>query len=1070
MKSFLLLLVCFICMPFYLYAQTNIFSYSSGISYQGKLMQNGQLYEGNETILFEFISENDQVKWSETQQVVIQRGLYSVVLGSNNPIENTLFSENPNLRLRIKIGDTAPMIATSLNSVPYAYMAKSVATGSVKPSSIEGGGNNKILTTNSIGEVVWLNKTDLQSNPNSLGNAGGDISGNYTNLQINDGVITTNKIADNTIETEDINTNAITTDKIQEGAITETKIQGGGNNKVLTTTGTGEVIWVDRSTFTSGSLGNAGGDLSGDYSALELKENVVSSFELSDNAVETINITNEAITESKIKKGSANTVMVTDGSGNVSWENRSNFDVTPTSLGSADGDIEGTYDALQLKENVVSSFELSDNAVETINITNEAITESKIKKGSANTVMVTDGSGNVTWEDRSNFDVTPTSLGSADGDIEGTYDALQLKENVVSSFELSDNAVETNNIENEAVTESKIKKGSANTVMVTDGSGNVSWENRSNFDVTPTSLGSADGDIEGTYDALQLKENVVSSFELSDNAVETINITNEAITEDKIKKGSANTVMVTDGSGNVSWENRSNFDVTPTSLGSADGDIEGTYDALQLKENVVSSFELSDNAVETINITNEAITESKIKKGSANTVMVTDGSGNVTWEDRSTFTSGSLGAASGDLNGTYPNLEINPNAVTSIELADYAVTSQKIQGGTANTVMITDGSGSVTWEDRSTFTSGSLGAASGDLNGTYPNLQLNANVVTTNELADNSVNSQKIQDGTITSQKIQNGSITDTKLLNGAVSELKIQNNAVTSNKIANNAITNSKITNNAVSANKIQSGGNDKVLLTSASGTVYWEDQSSFASSLPATSGDLTVNGDFLVGGGNDVIFGDASNLDDRFDMYGEFDHYGDHFHVNDTEAKFDKGINVKENSNFKDDVRIEGDLRVDGNFTNPSDIRYKRNIQTMNNSLNDILSLRGTTYYWKDTVAMNNRFQFGVIAQEVEEVFPNLVVTDENGFKSVNYIGLVPVLLQATKEQQEIIEQKETKLQELETRLEELENKLIDSEKLNAKNEATQNNQQSDTEKRLAELERMLKVLTVKNIADTE
>ena len=53
-----------------------------------------------------------------------------------------------------------------------------------------------------------------------------------------------------------------------------------------------------------------------------------------------------------------------------------------------------------------------------------------------------------------------------------------------------------------------------------------------------------------------------------------------------------------------------------------------------------------------------------------------------------------------------------------------------------------------------------------------------------------------------------------------------------------------------------------------------------------------------------------------------------------------------------------------------------------------------------------MNNNLQSGVIAQEVQKIFPHLVTTSAEGSLSVNYIGLIPVLIESIKEQQHQIE----------------------------------------------------------------
>jgi hypothetical protein len=87
--------------------------------------------------------------------------------------------------------------------------------------------------------------------------------------------------------------------------------------------------------------------------------------------------------------------------------------------------------------------------------------------------------------------------------------------------------------------------------------------------------------------------------------------------------------------------------------------------------------------------------------------------------------------------------------------------------------------------------------------------------------------------------------------------------------------------------------------------------------------------------------------------------------------------------------------------NFNTTSDINLKENIKPIEDSLNKIIQLNGIEFDWKD----NQQPSIGVIAQEVEKVFPSLVKTAKN--KSVNYNGLIGVLIEAVKEQQKQIEE---------------------------------------------------------------
>lgn len=79
-------------------------------------------------------------------------------------------------------------------------------------------------------------------------------------------------------------------------------------------------------------------------------------------------------------------------------------------------------------------------------------------------------------------------------------------------------------------------------------------------------------------------------------------------------------------------------------------------------------------------------------------------------------------------------------------------------------------------------------------------------------------------------------------------------------------------------------------------------------------------------------------------------------------------------------------------------SDQRLKTNFSPLQNSLNKLSQLRGYHYDWIKKA--NSGLQTGLIAQDVQKIFPELVETDNEGFLSVNYIGLIPHLLEAIKD----------------------------------------------------------------------
>ena len=120
-----------------------------------------------------------------------------------------------------------------------------------------------------------------------------------------------------------------------------------------------------------------------------------------------------------------------------------------------------------------------------------------------------------------------------------------------------------------------------------------------------------------------------------------------------------------------------------------------------------------------------------------------------------------------------------------------------------------------------------------------------------------------------------------------------------------------------------------------------------------------------------------------------------------------------------------VNGSLRC-YSFTNSSDARLKTNIAALDNALNSLLDLRGVSYDWNQAAFPDRNFpdgrQMGFIAQEVEKIFPELVMTDAEGYKSVNYIGIVPVLVESVKTQQKRLKVLEADNQALKAQLETL------------------------------------------------
>ncbi|CZF86357.1 tail fiber domain-containing protein [Grimontia marina] len=115
--------------------------------------------------------------------------------------------------------------------------------------------------------------------------------------------------------------------------------------------------------------------------------------------------------------------------------------------------------------------------------------------------------------------------------------------------------------------------------------------------------------------------------------------------------------------------------------------------------------------------------------------------------------------------------------------------------------------------------------------------------------------------------------------------------------------------------------------------------------------------------------------------------------------------------------------DIHIDGrtstvkarHFSRTSDERLKQDIKPIVSAQQLLNQIEGVTYRWKDSHQPTE--EFGLIAQQVETVIPSLVDQDEDGLKSVDYEGLIPLLLESVKQLHAHVQQLETRIIELES-----------------------------------------------------
>lgn len=107
---------------------------------------------------------------------------------------------------------------------------------------------------------------------------------------------------------------------------------------------------------------------------------------------------------------------------------------------------------------------------------------------------------------------------------------------------------------------------------------------------------------------------------------------------------------------------------------------------------------------------------------------------------------------------------------------------------------------------------------------------------------------------------------------------------------------------------------------------------------------------------------------------------------------------------------LHVGGNIVATGSVSGSSDKRFKKNINQIDNALPNVLKMKAVTYNWRTDEYPELNFtddkQIGFIAQDLEKIYPELVLTDDNGYKSIDYPKLTVILAQAIKEQQKQID----------------------------------------------------------------
>ncbi len=116
---------------------------------------------------------------------------------------------------------------------------------------------------------------------------------------------------------------------------------------------------------------------------------------------------------------------------------------------------------------------------------------------------------------------------------------------------------------------------------------------------------------------------------------------------------------------------------------------------------------------------------------------------------------------------------------------------------------------------------------------------------------------------------------------------------------------------------------------------------------------------------------------------------------------------------------LHVNGSVAGIGAYNALSDLRYKTNIATIGNALDKVMKLRGINFDWKKSdypeIAFGDGRQIGFVAQEIAQVMPEVVSKDSKGIYSVAYGSVVPLLVEAMKEQEKKIESQQQQIDDL-------------------------------------------------------
>ena len=928
-------------------------------------------------------------------------GLVNLVVGQGTPLQGTFSDINWAASahyLSVSI-ETSPNVfdelgASQLMSVPYALFAQSSAnsggddwgaqTVQTAPTLSGNGTSGSPLTlapqNAQTGQVLkwdgtkWIPQDDLTGS----GGSGGTVTQINTGAGLQGGPITSS----GTIELSNTgvtpgqygNANLIPVVTVDaNGRITSISVETvNGGTTTSITGGTGIGVQQNGNAFTINNLGDtdpandltntstAGGDLTGAFDNLQIAPGTVGTTEIADNSIGADDLAPNSVGTAELTDGSVTTAKIADNA----------------------------VSTAKISDASITTAKLANNAVNTPNIADNAVTSTKINSGAVGTDQLADAS--VTAE-------KIADLGAAAGQVIKWDGSAWAPANDLIG-------------------------GMSSSTTITAGAGIAVGGVAPNFTITNTgdlnpnddltSGSQANGDLQGTFINLQIKPNAVTDVEIANNAVRNIHIENSTITGAKLDDMGAVNGQVLKWNGSI-WApgtdlsaginilagqgidvvaNGSVFtvintgdpnefdDITVNTI--AGGDINGTYDDLQLRPFAVGNLELANNAVANVNIQNGVITANKFNNMGATVGQIlkwngsawgpaTDGGDN--WGTQSVFAG--------------PALSGNGTNTSPLNLAQQGASNGQILkwNGTAWTPAADLGDN---WGTQTTQTNATLSGA-GTTGSPLSIAQQGA------------TNGQILKwNGTAWTPAADLGDNWGTQTVQTAVS---ISGNGTAGSPLtiaAQGATPGHVLRWNG--ANWIPTDDSDD-WNTDGLGNLFNENTGNIGIGAP-NAGPAKFK--IVHGAGGFQL--EHQSTGDAWELW----------------VDSVSGNLVM----FYNDVAV-GDFAPDGVYT-ASDRRLKTNIDQMNSVLAKVLLLEPVTYRYKQRPDAP-KASMGLIAQDVQAIFPELVAhsNGRNGkgeHYAVNYAALSVLAVKAIQEQQEQIAQLQTENQKLSERLLSIEERL--------------------------------------------